>query len=90
MHADARDHGTAVALGRRRAAENHVTSVAQPNLLANAGGAFLDRQALAGQSSLRGLQRDRLDQPSVGGNGVSFLDQDNVTKTRSAAAMVCL
>jgi hypothetical protein len=43
---------------------------------------FLDRQAFASQSRLRGLQRDLLDQPCVGGKGVSFLDQDDIARDK--------
>jgi hypothetical protein len=78
LHPGRHDHGFAVAVGCRRAAENHVVAIAESNLFGDRGDRLGYRQALAGKRRLRGLERGRLDQPCVGGNRVTFFDEDDV------------
>ena len=68
----------AVAVGRGGAAENHVVPIAERHVLVDRRGVLGDRQALAGQSGFGGLKRGRLDQAGVGGNGVPFVNQEDV------------
>ena len=77
-HPGRRHDGLAVPIGRRRAAEDHVVSIAERDVVGNRRGVLGDRQALAGQRGLGGLERGRFDQPPVGWNRVAFFDQDDV------------
>ena len=80
LHAGRGDDRLAVAVGRRRAAEEHVVAIAERRPPRDRRGVLDDGQALAGQSGFGGLQRGRLDQPRVGGNGVAFLDEQDVAR----------
>ena len=68
----------AVPVGRRRAAEDHVVPIAERDVVGDRCGVLGDRQALTGQRGLGRLQRGRFDQPRIGGNGVAFLDENDV------------
>ena len=78
LHPRRRDHRAPAPVSRRRAAEDHVVTVAEPRLSSDRGDILRHRQALACQRRLRRLQRGGLDQPRVGGNGVAFFDEDDV------------
>ena len=89
-HAGGGDDSLSVPVGRGRAAEDHVVAIAERHLLGDRGGILRDRQALAGECRLRRLQSGGLDQPAIGGNGVAFLDEDDVARhdLRSRARFV--
>jgi hypothetical protein len=61
-----------------RPAENHVVAVTQRHLVGNDIGVLGHWQAFAGERGLSDLQGCRFQQPSVGRDGVAFLDQDDV------------
>ena len=67
-----------VTVGGRRAAEDHVVPVTQRHVLGDDVGILGHRQALAGERGLGGLQGRRFQQPSIGRDGVAFVDQDDV------------
>ncbi len=74
-----RDHdGPAAAVGHRRAAPDHVVAVADGHLLGDRLEVLRHRQALPGEGGLRGLERGAADQARVGGDGVAFLQQDEI------------
>ena len=80
VHPGRGDEGPAAPVGCRRAAEHHVAAVAEPSLHAERSDVLRYRHALAGERRLRGLQRRRLDQARVGGDGVALLDEKDVAR----------
>ena len=79
-HARGGDDSLPMPVGRGGAAEDHVVPIAERHVLGDHGGILRDRQALAGECSLRRLQGGGLDQPAIGRNGVAFLDEDDVAR----------
>ena len=77
-----------MSVGGGRAAEDHVVAVTQRHRFGNGIGVLGHRQAFAGERGLGGLQGGRFQQPSIGRDGVAFLDQDDVAGTIAAAGML--
>ena len=80
LHARRGDDRKPVPVGRRRAAEDHVVTIAEARVRRDRRDVLRHRQALAGQRRLRRLQRRHLDQAAVGGNCVALLDHQDVAR----------
>ena len=78
LHASGSDDSFTVSVGGGRPAENHVVPVAQRHVVGNDTGIFGHWQAFASEGGFGGLQGCRFHQPCIGGDGVAFLDQDDV------------
>ena len=78
LHPGRRDDRAPAPIGRRRAAEDHVVTVAEPRLFRDRSDILRHRQAFARERRFCRLQRGGLDQPRVGRNGVAFFDENDV------------
>jgi hypothetical protein len=78
LHAGRYHYGFSMTVSRRGAAEEHVVAVAESDLFGDRRDLLGNRQALARERRLRGLERGRLNQARVGGNGIAFFDQYDI------------
>ena len=67
-------------LRHRCTGEHHVVAVADGAVCIDRPDVLFDGKALPGQCSFGGMQRNGLDQASIGRNAVSFFKEDDVTR----------